>query len=96
MAFVGRRVTVDTTSGGTILITGADAGSQNVSDSPGASLRNSHASLSVFLGGAGVTAAAGFELIAGATVGIGAIGKGDDLYGITASSSAVVHILEVG
>jgi hypothetical protein len=95
MAFTGRRVSVDTTSGGTVIATGADPGSDAPTDLPGLVIKNADASASVALGGSGVTYAAGFLLAAGATLPIGALGAGDILYGISTSGTVVVHVLEV-
>lgn len=52
--------------------------------------------VSVFLGGAGVTAAAGFELAAGADLTLN-LKEGDELYGVCAATqSAACHVLQVG
>lgn len=55
-------------------------------------VRNTHATVSVFLGPVGVTTA-GFELIAGAAETMDLIAS-DDLYGITASTSVRVDVLK--
>ena len=83
MAVVGARVTVNTTA--TLIASEAAAGpnvTPTLIKNPGAS--------AVYLGGSGVTAAAGFELAAGEVV---AIDLSEDMYAITASGTQVVHVL---
>lgn len=58
-------------------------------------VRNRHASITVALGGSDVTAAAGFALLAGEGVAID-LDVGEKLYGIAASSTVTVHVLEGG
>ena len=58
-------------------------------------IHNTDASVSVFLGGSGVTAAAGYELIAGDALPLD-LGRAESLYAITAAGSVVCHVLEVG
>lgn len=53
--------------------------------------RNRDASLSIFTGGPDVTAAAGFEVMAGESLAEDLV-PGDQLYAITASGSVVVHV----
>jgi hypothetical protein len=52
-------------------------------------------SVSVFLGGAGVAAGTGFELEADQSVAVDLAGT-DALHGITASGSALCHVLQSG
>lgn len=47
---------------------------------------------SVFLGGSGVTAAAGYELAAGDIVDVSLL-HGDTIYGIVATNAQTVHVL---
>lgn len=58
-------------------------------------VRNAHATDSVFLGGADVTTANGFELVAGAAYS-DTLMTGDALYAIKAATTATVHVLRRG
>lgn len=60
-----------------------------------ACVRNRDATLSIFLGGPAVTAADGFELLAGEAQAFD-LESGDDLYAITASGTASAHVIETG
>lgn len=62
--------------------------------SAGGQARN-RGSVSVFVGGADVTSAAGYEVEAGDVLAFD-LDQGEDIYGITASSTAVMHVLEGG
>jgi len=76
------RVTVDTSAD--VIVTN-DAGKYVV--------RN-RGSVAVYLGGSAVTSSDGWQLDAGESVSFEMNGS-DDLYGITGSSSAVVHVLKL-
>lgn len=49
--------------------------------------------VSVYIGGSGVTTATGFEIAAGDAVSV-ALEKQEAIYGIVASGTAIVHVLE--
>ena len=55
-------------------------------------LKNTHGTVSVFLGAAGVATATGFELAAGQTLELN-LQDGDTLHGIAASGTVVVSYL---
>lgn len=91
MAISGRRVTVTTSP--TQLNTPPTDGTHgssilvsNPSDSGGA----------IDLGGATVTTGAGTELQAGGETPLLVLGQGDDLYGVAASGTVIVDVLETG
>ncbi len=91
MAFSGNRVTVGTSP--TLLnVAPASAGYKG---SYSLLVVNRHASASVFLGGAAVTAGDGFELLAGEAMNADSE-SGESLYGIVATGSARVDVLESG
>lgn len=87
MATRGARVTVDTTAGGT-RIDSAVAGSGSI-------LVKNQGSVNVILGASGVTSSSGYQLGPNESVSLD-LTREDTLYGITASSSAVVHVIQVG
>lgn len=58
-------------------------------------VRNRDATVSIFIGGADVTASTGFEVLAGETVSID-LTQGDALYGITASATVACHVVQSG
>lgn len=84
----GDRVTVATTA--TRLDTGAGSGMGHA-----AVLVRNRGAVTVDLGGPGVTGGAGFGLDAGESVTLDSL-AGDGLYGIVASGTCVVHVLQVG
>lgn len=88
MPIIGERVTVTTTATQVVVPTYGAA-----SDPITASLRNPGPS-SVFLGGAGVTSSAGYELVSGGTIDLDLM-AGDVLFGITATGTQVVHVLKL-
>jgi hypothetical protein len=90
MAFSAVRVTVDTTAGGTVIVTTVDASSR----SPRLNIRNRGA-VAVYLGEVGVTALTGYQLDPGEALGF-VLDDGESVSGITASSSAVVHVAKGG
>lgn len=57
--------------------------------------RNRHATLSLFVGGADVTASTGFEVLPSETF-VADLGSGDGVYGITASGTVPVHVFQAG
>jgi hypothetical protein len=59
-------------------------------------IANVDASVDVFLGGSGVTAAAGFKLVHGTAAVTFQIGPNDDIYAITATGTAAVAVIQVG
>ncbi len=90
MSIVGSRVTVDTV---------ADLLADASSDTTGfngfrLNVRN-RGSVAVYLGAAAVVTTDGFQLDPGESVSMW-LDTGEALYGITASSSAVVHVLKGG
>jgi hypothetical protein len=52
--------------------------------------------VAVYLGGSGVTTANGFQLDTGESVSVDILGFGGGLYGIVASSTARVDVLQAG
>lgn len=86
MPIISSRVTVTATA--TQIVNPARGG---VPDPIAAMLRNAGA-VSVFLGGEGVTAAAGYELAPGSTF-MADLVAGDVLYGITAADPAELHVM---
>lgn len=58
-------------------------------------VRNRDLSASIFLGGANVTTATGFEVLAGEAVTVD-LQPGDALFAIAATGSIVCHVLETG
>jgi hypothetical protein len=95
MALVGKRITVDTTVGGTLITRGqGDTGALGTSDFS-ATIKNTHATATVYLGGSGVTTATGYPLAAGDVIDLGDLGTDDAVYGIVTTSTAVVAVLEV-
>lgn len=93
MALVARKVTVTTTA---VLLTQGlgGAGAQGISDFS-AEVQNTDATITLYVGGSGVTTAQGFPVLAGATVKLGELGADDALYGITSSGSIDVRVLEL-
>jgi len=86
MPIISSRVTITTTA--TQIVDPVRGG---VPDPISAVVKNAGA-VSVFLGGAGVTTAAGYELAPGEPFNADLV-AGDVLYGITASGSAVLHVM---
>lgn len=85
----GVRVTVTTTA--TPLFSAVDTRER------GATAVTNRGAVAVHLGGPGVTSATGFQLDAAQTIILDVnTGAGDQLYGITASSTAVCHVLRSG
>lgn len=64
----------------------------SVPDNTSATIKNA-GGVSVFLGGSGVTAGAGFELAPG-DVFSADLRIGDDIYGITAAGTSEVHVMK--
>ena len=95
---VSSRVTVTTTATRLDVATEDDRvspGSQSRrGDGHSVAIRNTGA-VSIFWGGAGVTAAAGFELAPGKEISMD-LKPGDDLWAITASGSAECQVAQVG
>jgi hypothetical protein len=89
MAVSATRVTVDTTAGGTEIVTAAVTGGGTR-----VNLRN-RGSVAVYIGADGVTTSTGYQLDAGESVGF-LMEDGESVYGITGSSSAAVHVLKGG
>lgn len=58
-------------------------------------LVNRHATVSTYIGAAGVTTGTGFELKAGESISVD-LDAGEALYGIVTSGTGTVHVLEVG
>lgn len=87
MPIVSTRVTVTTSP--TVL---SDPVYGSLADPIGAVVKNIGGS-SVFLGGAGVTAAAGLELAPGESLNVDLM-AGDVLYGITASGTNAVAVMK--
>lgn len=86
MPIISSRVTVGTTA---TLIVNPERG--GVPDPIAATIRNAGA-VSVFLGGEGVTALAGYDLAPGASFSADLI-AGDVLYGITATDMTELHVM---
>lgn len=84
-AITASRVTVATTATLIFTTTGGTGGSNVLIRNPG--------TVSVYLGGSGVTAATGFELAPGDAVSL-QIRRSDTVYGIVASGTNIVHVLE--
>ena len=82
---------VSVTSSATLLDTNTTASGRSV-------LVRNRGSVPVFLGGSAVTTSTGFQLDPGegASVDVPGTGAASGLYGITASSTATVHTLQVG
>lgn len=95
MAVTGRRVTVAATAGGTLICQGSGSeGPQGTSDYS-ATIKNLHATATIYLGGSGVTTSTGYPLAAGDTIDVGQLGFDDAVYGIVSSSTADIAVLEV-
>ena len=90
MAFSGRAVSVATTA------TRIDTAAEDISldRKSGIAVYNNGAAI-VYLGGSGVTTAAGFPLAVGGQVSMDA-DAAEGLYGIVASGTVEVRVLEVG
>ena len=88
MALTGKRVTATTTA------TRLDTADTDTVAGKSVALKNAGAA-SVDLGASTVTSGAGYELAAGAAVSID-LGAGESVYAITASGTAVVHVIETG
>lgn len=58
-------------------------------------LTNRHASLSTFLGAAGVTTGTGYELKAGESLSVD-LARGESIYGIVSAGTGTIHVLEQG
>ncbi len=84
MATSASRVTV--TSAATLLALDANAGS---------ALIVNRDTVTVYVGGEAVTSAAGYQLDPGESVAVDLF-QGEGVYGITASSTAVCHVLRTG
>jgi hypothetical protein len=86
MAVGSAQVAVSTTA---VQLTAAESDSR-VGES--VAVTNTHASATVYLGGAGVTSSTGFPLVAGGSLSVDLDGT-ETLYGITASGSVTVGVL---
>jgi hypothetical protein len=86
MPIIASRVTV--TASATLVVQPLRGG---VVDPITATLRNA-GGVSVFLGGAAVTAAAGYELAPGGSFNVDLV-AGDDLYAITSADTSTLHVL---
>lgn len=86
---LGQRITVGTTP--TLILDGTNSAANYPIS---AVIMNPTAGVDVMLGGAGVTAATGFALIATASVQLDIINEA--LFAIVASGSQVVHVLRRG
>jgi len=100
MAVAAARVSVGNTATRLDVTTESDAvpGTNTYAQRFGQHLmvRNRDASLSVFIGGPGLTATSGsFEVLPGEAVPVD-LTSGDVLYGITASGTAVCHVIQTG
>lgn len=84
------RVTVDTTSGGVALWTTPTSGTFGLGAE--AIIRN-RGSVAVYIGASGVTTSTGFQIDPGESISLRVSRAMTPLYGITASSSAAVHVL---
>lgn len=82
------RATVDTTAGGTAIILPG-----TYIDGAEVIVRN-RGSVAVYLGASGVTTSTGFQLDPSESVSF-RLARAESLYGITGSSSAVVHVLKM-
>ena len=82
------QVSVDTTAGGTNLSPTPQAGRMKMD------IRNT-GSQDIFIGASGVTIGTGFQVSKGEALTV-EIGEAIDLFAITASSTALVHVLELG
>lgn len=88
MAVAASRATVASTGGGTEVFTNdEDGGTVDLN------VRN-RGSVAVYLGAPNVTTSTGYQLDPGEAVGV-SLSAGEELYGITASSTAAVHVLKV-
>ena len=87
MAMNASSVSVTAGAPGTLIV----AGGGTYSDKRSVIVYNPGAT-TVYLGGSGVTSAAGFHVAAGQSVALDLL-TGDDLYGITASGSQSVNVL---
>lgn len=92
MAIKSSVVSVTTAAGGTLLFSPTFG---SVTAPRGVLVRNAHATEAVFLGGSGVTAAAGLTLAAGASLPL-ALVAGDDLYAICVTGPCSVEVLRTG
>jgi len=88
MPIVSSRVTVTTDVTPIALTLRGD-----VPDNTTATLKNA-GGVSVFLGGLAVTAADGFELAPGDVFSVD-LNIGDDVHGITAAGSSVIHVMKM-
>lgn len=79
----------------TVADTATRIDSATISARTQAVLVRNRGAVSVYLGGAGVTTAAGFQLDAGESVSMDAHVYQLGLYGITAAGTAAVHVLHV-
>lgn len=91
MTVTGSRGTVTTTPASLLTIASPDGAR---STSTGSVIRNRGA-VAVYLGGPSVTSANGYQLDPGESVAVDLRGS-DDIWAVTASSSAVCHILSAG
>ncbi len=89
MALTAERVTVSTTA---VALNGADTGPSGA----GVTVKNTHATDALVLGGSDVTASTGFSLVAGATITI-PLTFGEQVYAIRgASADITAHVLRTG
>jgi hypothetical protein len=88
MPIISSRVSVTGTA--TVL---SDPTRGSIGDPIGVVVKNTGGT-SIYLGGSGVTSAAGLELAPGETLNIELMG-GDVLYGITASGTVIVSIMKL-
>ena len=87
MAVAATRVTVATTGGGTAIYSDDGGGSSEIN------IRNRGA-VAVYIGEANLTTSTGYQLDPGEALGI-RVTAGEQVYGITASTTCVVHVLKV-
>lgn len=96
MAFAARRVSVDNTAGGALITAGLGGGGpQGISDFA-ARVKNTHATLTLYLGPSGLTSTTGYPLLAGESISVGSLGADDQLYGLASGAGPIlVQVLEV-
>ena len=88
MTLRSAQTTVDTTAGGTRIDGTAGAGAFVLIKNQG--------SVAAYIGPSGLTSSTGFKLDAGEALSLDSIRSDDAMYGITASSSTTIHVLQAG
>lgn len=72
------------------------SGSDDSTRGSSLAIRNRHATESIFVGGAGVTTATGFEVLAGESLTLDLSAGSDEVWAVAAADGVPVHVIAAG